>query len=101
MFAVKGLWNESPIDWHTDVTYKEEVLKDVLIRGIEDLDIQMELLGSTNQSMPLETVLHFIEAKEAGKRSATRLIPSLNVEAIRSTYKRFNSQSAQPGSSEN
>ena len=33
----------------------------------------MDLLGNKNQDMTLEQVLRFVEAKEAGKRSASRL----------------------------
>jgi len=54
--------------------HTEAILRDVLCRGIADQDIQLELLGHTNQDMPLEDVFRFVEAKEAGKRSATRLI---------------------------
>ena len=39
-------------------------------RALEDSEI-LELLGDKNQDMTLEQILRFIEAKEAGKRSAT------------------------------
>ncbi len=54
-----------------DVDYTEAVLRDVLCRGLEDTDIQMDLLGDSNQEMTSEQILKFIEAKEAGKRSTT------------------------------
>ncbi len=41
------------------------MLRDVLCRGLEDTEIQM------NQDMTLEQVLTFVETKEAGKSSAT------------------------------
>ena len=56
------------------VNYTEAMLKDVLCRGLEDTEIQMDLLGDKNQEMTLEQVLKFVEAKEAGKRSASRLL---------------------------
>ena len=56
------------------VHYTEEVLRDVVIRGLEDPEIQLDLLGEKNQDMTFEEVLRFIEANEAGKRSASRLI---------------------------
>ncbi|XP_066931785.1 uncharacterized protein [Clytia hemisphaerica] len=67
------------------VDYTEQILRDVLCRGIVDPDIQLELLGHTNQDMTLEEVFHFVEAKEAGKRSANRLLDN-QAAAIRSNY---------------
>ena len=45
------------------VDYTEQILCDVLCRGIADPDIQLELLGHTNQDMSLEEVFHFVETK--------------------------------------
>ena len=50
------------------------MIEDVLCRGLEDSDIQVDLLGDRNQEMTMEQVIKFIEAKEAGKRSASRLL---------------------------
>ncbi len=47
------------------------MLRDVLSRGLEDTEIQMDLLGDKNQDMTLEQVLTFVETKEAGKRPTT------------------------------
>ncbi len=58
------------------VDYTEPVLRDVLCRGLEDTDIQMDLFGDSNQEMTLEQILKFVEAKGAGKRSASRLLLS-------------------------
>ena len=66
---------------HTEVNYTDAILRDVLTRGIADPDIQLDLLGDKNQNMTLEDVFQFIEAKEAGKRSASRLLDSHAVEA--------------------
>ena len=49
-----------------NVNYTEAMVKDVLCRGLED----NEILGDKNQDMLLEEALGFVEAKEAGKRSA-------------------------------
>ncbi|KAK3715192.1 hypothetical protein RRG08_040041 [Elysia crispata] len=63
------------------VNYTEAIVRDALIRGVADPDIQLDLLSHKNQDMSLEDVLQFVEAKEAGKRSAssywthTRLTP--------------------------
>ena len=72
-----------------NVDYTEAILRDVLCRGLEDPEIQLELLGDKNQDMTLEQILRFIEAKDAGKRSATRLfLPHLTNAIAGSTYKR-------------
>ena len=75
-------------DCSQTVHYTEEVLRDVMIRGLEEPEIQLDLLGDKNQDMTFEEVLRFIEAKEAGKRSATRLIDTHRVEAAKSSYTR-------------
>ena len=61
---------------NTQVNYTENVLRDVVTRGLADEDIQLDLLGEKNQDMTLEEVFQFIEAKESGKRSAGRLLQS-------------------------
>ena len=71
-----------------NVDYTKAILRDVLCRGLEDSEIQLELLGDKNQDMTLEQILRFVEAKEAGKRSATQLLLPYATDAITgSTYK--------------
>jgi len=70
-----------------EVDYTEQILRDVLSRGVADPDIQLELLSHINQNMTLEEVLKFVQTKEAGKRSATGLLDHNNTSAIRSQYK--------------
>ena len=70
-----------------DVNYTDAILHDALTRGITDPEIQLDLLGDKNKDMTLEDVFQFVEAKEAGKRSASRLLDSHAVDAARSTYK--------------
>ena len=73
----------------TNVDYTEAMIKDVLCRGLEDSEIQMDLLGNRNQDMTLEQVLGFVEAKEAGKRSASRLLlPHTTDTVAGSTYRK-------------
>ena len=55
---------------NAEVNYTDNVLRDVLTRGLADSEIQLDLLGDRNQDMSPEEVFQFIEAKEAGKRSA-------------------------------
>ena len=67
-------------------SYMEAILRDVLCRGLVDTDIQTDLLGDPNQDMSLEQALKYVEAKEAGKRSASRLTLPHATEAS-SSYK--------------
>ena len=70
------------------VDYTDEILRDSLIRGICDTDIQLDLLGQDDQAMPLEQITRFIEAKESGKRSASRLHDTYSDDAATSAYRR-------------
>ena len=77
------------------VDYTEAILRDVLCRGLEDTEIQMDLLGDKNQDMTLEQALKFVEAKEAGKRSASRLLLPQATDAVAgSSYRRQKKPSA-------
>ena len=78
---------------HSDVNYTNQILRDVLTRGVADTEIQLDLLGHPNQNMTLEQVFKFIEAKESGKRSANRLLEQTHgatatAAASRSQYRR-------------
>ena len=46
-----------------EVSYTENILRDVLMRCLADGEIQLDLLGERNQDMSLEEVFQFIEAK--------------------------------------
>ncbi len=71
-----------------NVDYTEVILRDVLCRGLKDSEIQLDILGDKNQDMTFEQMLRFIEAKEAGKRSATQLLLPHAADAVTgSTYK--------------
>ena len=72
----------------TDVNYTDNILRDVLIKSLADNEIQLDLLGDKNQDMSLEEVFQFVGAKEAGKRSAGRLLRSQGTEAVRSQYRK-------------
>ena len=77
-----------------NVNYTDAILRDVLSRGLDDQDIQLDLLGDKNQDMTLEQVLQFVEAKESGKRSATRLLTPHSADALSSSsYRRRKSES--------
>ena len=72
----------------TNVNYADVILRDVLTRGLYDSEIQLELLGDQNQNMTLEQVFKFVEAKEAGRRSAWKLMDSQGAESASSSYRR-------------
>ena len=75
-------------DCHREVNYIEPILRDALCPGIEDSKIQLDLFGNTNQNMSLEEIFCFVEANEAGKRAASRLLDSHCTESIKSSYRR-------------
>ena len=75
-------------DRESDINYSDLIVRDVLARGIADADIQVELLGCTNQGMSLEETITFIRTKEAGKASASHLSGAITANVIRSSYKR-------------
>ena len=70
-----------------DINYTEQVLRDIT-RGLADHEIQLDLLGDKNQNMSLDEVIQFIEAKEAGKRSAGRLQGTQSINATHSQYRK-------------
>ena len=84
----------------SDVSYSDLIVRDVLARGIADADIQVELLGTTNQGMSLEETVEFIKTKESGKASASHLSETLTANAVRSSYKRT-TKANQPHAVEN
>ena len=69
---------------NTAVNYTDNIRRDILIKGLADNEIQLDLLGDKN----LEEVFQFVEAKEAAKRSAGLLLQSQGAEAIRSQYRK-------------
>lgn len=69
-----------------DVNYTDAILRDVLTCGIADPEIQLDILSDVNQDMTLEDAFKFIESKEAGKRSAVRLLSSQGADAAQNTY---------------
>ena len=79
------------------VDYTETILRDVLCRGLEDAEIQMNLLGNKNQYMTLEEVLRFVEAKEAGKRSASHLLLPHATDAVTGSSYRHQKKAAMRG----
>ena len=56
------------------VDYSDEMVRDTIIHGLEDNDIRLDILSDTNQAMTVEQTITLVEAKESGKRSASRLL---------------------------
>ena len=70
-----------------EVDFSDELIRDTIARNMHDEDIRLHLLGDRSQDMSLEEMILFIEAKESGKKSATRLSDNFNVSAAMSRYK--------------
>lgn len=75
-----------------EVDYTPDMVRDCLIRGLEDEDIRLEILGQHNQDMTLDQVIQIADAKASGKRSAHMLHEGAPVTpiaaAVKSTYRR-------------
>ena len=68
-----------------------------MTRGLADSEIQLDLLGDKNQNITLEEVFQFIEAKEAGKQSAGRLLETqTTANATRSQYRHVKQEELKP-----
>jgi len=80
----------------TDVNYTDNILRDVLTKGLYDPEIQLDLLGEPDQDKTLEQVFKYVEAKEAGRRSASSLVESNTAAATRSSYQRTKSNVTVP-----
>ena len=73
------------------VDYSDEMVRDTIIRGLEDNDIRLDILSDTNQAMTVEQTTTLVEAKESGKRSASRLLggdSTSTAAAAQSSYRR-------------
>lgn len=68
----------------SDVNYTDHVIRDTLLNGIYDTDIQREVLGLKDViTSPLNDVIGLIESKEIARNA----VPSFNVSAM-SSYRR-------------
>ena len=70
------------------VDFADNIIRDVLVKGIADITIQNEVLGLEDQEKDLDTLIALIEAKEAGRHSSDHLSGTHSAGAVRSTYKR-------------
>ena len=74
------------------INYADDIIRDVVVTGINDTEIQADILGHTNQDMTLEELVKFIEAKEDGKKSIVLLNPQA-ASGIKSQFQRQKKQS--------
>ena len=72
------------------VDFSEDMVRDSLVRGLEDEDIRLHLLGQANQDMTLEETLQLAEAQECGRRSASRLIQPAEPQATANATSNYN-----------
>ena len=56
-----------------EANYSNAMIRDILIWGLEDTDIQVDILSIITKEMTLEESVTFVEAKEMGKQSATHI----------------------------
>ena len=76
-----------------EVDFSNQIIRDVITRGIADDGIRLSLLGDENQNMSLEQTVSFIEAKESGNKSAGHLLVGTSSTAAVSRYKKREKQS--------
>ena len=80
-------------DRDVEIDYSDDVIRDTLIRGLEDDDIRLDIMGQCRQDLSLNETLQMVEAKESGKRSAGLLHTSVTATAnATSSYKKYNRQ---------
>ena len=73
---------------NAEVSYTKEIMKDIIIKGISDNEIQLNILSNSNQHLTLEDIVRLIEDKEAGKRSASKIMTVQNACSSKSLYKK-------------
>ena len=66
----------------------DEMVRDVLIKGITDSDIRQDILGEMKQDMSLDQVTKYILAKLQAKQSASHLSGETTTGAVRSSHRR-------------
>ena len=88
----KYIINCTAVGCTQEVSYKDHILRDILIRGVADQDIRLDILQSKEQDLGLEEVFKLIEAMESGKRSALKLDPSTGVNSSRNSQYKKNKQ---------
>ena len=81
----------------SSVDYSNIMVRDALVRGLEDEEIRLDILGNPKQDLTLEEVLKYADAKESGKRSAGQLNSATSSTAATSSYHKQNKQTLSHG----
>ena len=68
------------------VRYTDEMVRDVIIRGLYDQDAQRDVLGMQEQDMQLDALIKLLEAKEIGKKTQASILGETGASVSR--YKR-------------
>ena len=68
------LFTEPYLTCNTDTRFTHQMVRDNLVRGLYDQDIQREVLGLENQTMDLEQLLKVLDAKETGRRTQATIL---------------------------
>ena len=55
------------------IDFTDSILRDILVKGLCDHDIQTKVLSHADQNLSLEDTFKYIETKETGKRTADQL----------------------------
>lgn len=69
-------------DCGNKISYADEEIKDQICMGLNDIEIQQDLLSHKDQTMNLEDTINYIAAKESGKRCHAELSTSLVLNKI-------------------
>ena len=65
------------------VRYTDEMVRDVIIRGLYDQDTQRDVLGMQEQDMQLDALIKLLEAKEIGKKTQASILGETGVRISR------------------
>ena len=81
-------FTETCVTCNTHTRFTHQMVRDNLVRGLYDQDIQREILGLEDQTMDLNNLLKLLEAKEAGRRTQATILGRGATAAAASSYKR-------------
>ena len=80
-------FTEKCVTCNTHTRFTHQMVRDNLVRGLYDQDIQREVLGLEDQTMDLKNLLKLLEAKEAGRRTQATILGRGASAAAASSYK--------------
>ena len=80
-------------DCKKDVSCTDHIVSDCITRRLSDDDIRLDVLGNESHHKTLDSLVSYIESKEAGKRSISWLTSSQGAKAAQSHYQKQRSSS--------